>query len=207
MPFGMKNAAQSFQRLMDMVCAGLDFVFVYLEDILIASESATEHKEHLKIMFDRLLEHGLVVKKEKCLFGVSEIDFLGHWVDSNGIQPLPMKVKAIAFPTPSSITELERFIGMVNFYHIFVPKAAEMIKPLYQALTGKPQPKTLTWSQEMDEAFQAAKDALSEATLLHHPVSGTRTALTTDASDTAIGAVLCSQNLILRNSAMSNIAN
>ena len=102
-----------------------------------------------------------------------------------------MKIKVIAeFPTPSSITQLERFIGMVNFYHIFVPKAAEMMKPLYQALTGKPQPKTLTWLQEMDRAFQAAKDALSEAGLLHHHVSGARTALTTDASDTAIGAVL-----------------
>ena len=79
---------------------------------------------------------------------------------------------------------------MVNFYHIFVPKAAEMMKPLYQALTGKPRPKTLTWSQEIDMVFQAAKDALSNARLLHHPVSGARTALTTDASDTAIGVVL-----------------
>ena len=191
MPFGLKNAAQSFQRLMDMVCAGLDFVFVYLDDILIASESAAEHKEHLTVLFDRLEEHGLVVKKEKCLFGVSEIDFLGHRVDSNGIRPLPSKVKAIAdFPTPAQISELERFIGMVNFYHMFVPRAAEMMKPLYQALTGKPRPKTLTWTQEMDTAFQAAKDALAKATLLHHPVAGARTALTTDASDTAIGAVL-----------------
>ena len=124
---------------MDIVFAGLDFVFVYLDDILIASKSASEHKEHLRILFDRLEEQGLVVKKEKCLFGVSEIDFLGHRVDSNGIGPLPTKVKAIAeFPTPSSITELEWFIGMVNFYHIFVPKAAEMMKLLYQALTGKP---------------------------------------------------------------------
>ena len=118
---------------MDMVCARLDFVFDYLDDILIASESATEHKEHLRVLFDRLEEHGLVVKKEKCLFGVSEIDFLGHQVDSNGIRPLPTKVKAIAdFPTPSEVAELERFIGMVNFYHMFVPRAAEMMKPLYQ---------------------------------------------------------------------------
>ena len=63
---------------MDMVCTELDFVFVYLDDILIASESATEHKEHLRILFDRLEEHSLVVKTEKCVFGVLEIDFLGH---------------------------------------------------------------------------------------------------------------------------------
>ena len=190
MPFGLKNAAQSFQCLMDMVCAGLDFVFVYLDDILIASESATEYKEHLRVLFDCLEEHGLVEERKMPFWSIRNY-FLGHRVDSKGIRPLPTKVKAIAeFPTPSSITELERFIGMVNFYHIFVPKAAEMMKLLYQALTGKPRPKTLTWSQEMDRVFQAAKDALSKATLLQHPVSGVRTALTTDASDTAISAVL-----------------
>ena len=70
MPFELKNAAQAFQRLMDLVCAGLDFVFDYLDDILIASESKAEHKEHLQLLFDRLAEHGLVVKTEKCVFGV-----------------------------------------------------------------------------------------------------------------------------------------
>ena len=86
MPFGLKNAAQSLQRLMDMVCAGLDFVFVYLDDILIAVSlplNAKNTLEFCSIVY--LEEHGLVVKKEKCLFGVSEIDFLGHRVDSNGI--------------------------------------------------------------------------------------------------------------------------
>ena len=76
-PFGLKNAAQAFQRLMDSVCAGLDFVFAYLDDILIASKSKAEHKEHFQLLFDRLAEHGLVVKTEKCVFGFEEIDFLG----------------------------------------------------------------------------------------------------------------------------------
>ena len=108
MPFGLKNAAQAFQRLMDSVCAGLDFVFDYLDDILIASESKAEHKEHLQLLFDRLAEHGLVVKTEKCVFGVEEIDFLGHRVSSAGIRPLPSKVKAITeFPAPTSISLLE----------------------------------------------------------------------------------------------------
>ena len=119
MPFGLKNGAQAFQQLMDLVCAGLDFVFAYLDDILIASKSKAEHKEHLQLLFDRLAEHGLVVKTEKCVFGVEEIDFLGHRVSSVGIRPLPLKVKAITeFPAPTSIALLERFIGMINFYHI-----------------------------------------------------------------------------------------
>ena len=74
---------------MDLVCAKLDFVFVYLDDILIASESETQHLEHLRLLFDRLEENGLKVKAEKCLFGVTEIDFLGHRVSKDGILPLP----------------------------------------------------------------------------------------------------------------------
>ena len=80
---------------MDSVCAGLEFVFVYLDDILIASETEEQHLEHLTMVFDRLEENGLVVKAEKCLLGVSEIDFLGHRVSKNGILPLPAKVRAI----------------------------------------------------------------------------------------------------------------
>ena len=79
---------------------------------------------------------------------------------------------------------------MINFYHIFVPHAAELMKPLYRALTGSPRPKTLDWTQELNKAFEEAKNALSQATLLHHPVPGAPIALTTDASDIAIGAVL-----------------
>ena len=191
MPMGLKNAAQAFQRLMDSVCAGLDFVFAYLDDILIASESETQHLEHLGLLFDRLEENGLVVKVEKCLLGVPEIDFLGHRVSRDGILPLPAKVKVISnFPAPTTITALEQFVGMVNFYHVFVPKAAEVMKPLYKALSTKPRPKELDWTPELDLAFRKAKQLLADATLLHHPVPGARTVLTTVASDIAIGGVL-----------------
>ena len=108
MPMGLKNAAQAFQRLMDSVCAGLDFVFVYLDDILVASESEEQHVKHLTALFDRLEDNGLVVKVEKCLLGVSEIDFLGHKVSKDGILPLPAKVRAISnFPAPKTVTALE----------------------------------------------------------------------------------------------------
>ena len=155
---------------MDSVCAGLDFVFDYLDDILIASKSKAEDKEHLQLLFDRLAEHGLVVKTEKCVFGVEEIDFLGHCVSSAGIRPLPSKAKAITeFTAPTSITLLEKFIGMINFYRIFVPHAAKLMKPLYKALTRSPRSKTLDWTQELNKAFEEAKTALSQTTLLHHP--------------------------------------
>ena len=128
MPFGLKNAAKSFKRLMDLVLQDLDFLFVYLDDVLVASKDNQEHKKHLSILFDRLEEHSLVVKPKKCQFGVTEIDFLGHRVNKDGIKPLADKVEAIkAFPTPTIFKLLERFLGMMNFYHLFVPHAAEIL--------------------------------------------------------------------------------
>ena len=110
--------------MFDHKSAGLDFVFVYLDDILFANESEAQHLEHLRLLFEQLEENGLVVKAEKCLFGVPEIDFLGHRVSRDGILPLPSKVKAISnFPAPATHTALEQFVGMVNFYHVFVPRA------------------------------------------------------------------------------------
>ena len=136
MPFGLKNAAQTFQRFMDSILQDLDFVFVYLDDILVASQNKEDHKRHLTTLFDRLLEHGLVIKLEKCRFGVEQIDFLGHRVSASGITPLPSKVTAVLeYPQPSNAKGLERFLGMLNFYHGFVPHAADILRPLYQALT------------------------------------------------------------------------
>merc|ERR1712015_154328 len=104
MPFGLRGAAQTFQRFMDRVTQGLRNIFVYMDDILIASESAADHQDDLRALFQRLDEHGLVVKKAKCVFGAEAIDFLGHRVDGNGITPLEEKVRAIRdFPTPTDV--------------------------------------------------------------------------------------------------------
>ena len=191
MPFGLKNAAQTFQRLMDSIFQDLVFVFVYMDDILVASRNKKEHKLHLSTLFDRLQAHGLVIKLEKCKFGLAEIDFLGHRVSKDGIRPLQSKVDAVRnFPKPINVKSLERFLGMINFYHGFIPHAAETVQPLYQALGGHPRPKTLNWSEKMNTAFENTKKALADATMLHHPVPDAPTALTSDASDLAIGAVL-----------------
>ncbi len=126
MPFGLRNAAQAFQRLMDQVCRGLeDFLFVYLDDILVASLNAKDHKRHLRLLFKRLADHGLVVNVAKCVFGVDSIDFLGHRVTAHGVEPLLNRVEAIRhFPQPQDARALSEFLGMVNFYHRFIPHAA-----------------------------------------------------------------------------------
>jgi hypothetical protein len=189
MPFGLKNSAQAFQRLMDTVFHGIDFVYVYLDDILIASTSTSQHLEHLQQVFARLRQYGLVVNAAKCLFGQAQIDFLGHHITADGAVPLQLKVQAVQdFARPTTVKGLQQFLGMVNYYHRFIPAAAAMMQPLYAATSG--QSKLLNWTPEMDTAFQRTKVALAEATMLTHPRTDVPVALTADASDLAVGAVL-----------------
>ncbi|KRX55185.1 Retrovirus-related Pol polyprotein from transposon [Trichinella sp. T9] len=101
MPFGLRNAAQSFQRFIDTVTRGIEDCFVYVDDILLASASEKEHFVLLKKVLQRLKAHGIQVNKDKSILAVPSLPFLGHTVDANGIRPLPDKVQAVkAFPAP-----------------------------------------------------------------------------------------------------------
>ena len=187
MPFGLKNAAQTFQRLMDGILRDVDFAFVYLDDILVASVSKSQHLEHLRRIFELLSSNGLVINKSKCVFGVSDLDYLGHKVTKNGISPLPSRIQAInEFPTPKNRGDLQRFLGMINYYHRFLPGIASKLAPLHVASTGRG--KEITWTPQCQQAFEEAKGALSANTLLHHPRPDATTNITVDASDSAIGA-------------------
>ena len=199
-PFGLKNAGQDFQRLMDSILGDIPRVYVYIDDILVASETPEQHLEDLKTVFKVLSENGLVVQRSKCVLGKSSLEFLGYQVDSTGITPLPERVKSIrAVPAPTTIKELQRFLGMVNYYRRFIKDAAKHLRPLFNALKAperkkgeakKPKPKTLTWNDELQLSFEAIKEALAVATLLHHPRPSAPLAVTTDASKYAIGGVL-----------------
>lgn len=193
MPFGLKGAAQTFQRLMDSVLRDMPFLFVYLDDLLVASADAGEHLMHLRLLFQRLREHGLIVNPAKCQFGRTSIDFLGHHVTPQGASPLPARVDAVArFPRPGTVKALQEFLGMVNFYNRFIPRAAHIMRPLYEALRGKKPSDDVQWVPEREDAFKEAKTALATAALLVHPSPTAQLALTTDASDYAVGAV-CEQ--------------
>ena len=110
MPFGLRNAAQTFQRFMDQVLRGLPFSYAYLDDILIASQDAEEHHSHLRQVFTRLQDHGIQINPAKCVLGEPSLEFLGHLVDKDGIQPLGDKVRAVRdFPQPTTQHELKRF--------------------------------------------------------------------------------------------------
>ena len=192
-PFGLKNAGQDFQRLMDSILGDLPYVFVYIDDILVASDNMKDHLEHLREVFQILSDNGMIVNRAKCVLGKSSLDFLGYRVESTGISPLPERVEAIrATSPPTTITELQRFNGMINYYRRWIPKAAGHMYHLFDALKGrkKGMPKTLEWNADRQKSFDAVKEALAQATLLHHPRPGAKLAVTTDASNQAIGGVL-----------------
>ena len=89
---------------------------MYIDDVLIASTTPEEHLQHLRVVFERLTAYGMVINPNKCIFGVPELDFLGHHIDRNGITPLQSKVQAVKdFPRPSSQRQLRRFLGLVNY--------------------------------------------------------------------------------------------
>ena len=192
MPFGLRNAAQTFQRFMDQVLRGIPSAYAYIDDVLIASATPEQHLQDLRTVFEKLHTHGIVINPNNCLFGVHELDFLGHHIDQHGITPLPMKVQAVRdFPQPQSQRQLRQFIGLVNFYHRFLPHCAALMQPLHALLTAsKPKSQTLTWNDTALAAFKATKEALANASLLSYPKADAPTCLMTDASDTAVGAVL-----------------
>ncbi|GFS60878.1 retrovirus-related Pol polyprotein from transposon 17.6 [Trichonephila clavipes] len=192
--FGLVNAPQTFMRFMHEVLRGLPFCFVYLDDILCYSENAEEHRSHLRTIFQRLSSYGLKLNISKCVFGVTELIFLGHLITPDGIKPLPDKVQAVLdYKQPETVGSLRKFLGQLNFYRRFLPKAAEqqyLLSEFLKGSKGKKDSKPLNWSSEAITAFQRCKQALPDAALLAHPSPSAPLALHVDASDYAIGGAL-----------------
>lgn len=193
MSFGLRNAAQTFQRFIDEVLRDLEFCYSYIDDILVASVDQEEHEQHLRLLFARLAEYGVLVNPAKCVLGAAEVTFLGYTVNAAGTQPLKEKVDAIlALAKPSTVRHLRQFLGMVNFYRRFLPQAAKTQAPLNGLLVGAdPKGKTpITWTPDLQDSFEQCKRDLANAALLAHPDINAELAVVTDASDTSIGAAL-----------------
>ena len=141
----------------------------------------------------RLAENALIIRPEKCVFGCDSLDFLGHHLNSHGIQPLPSKVAVISkFIRPKSVRQLRRFIGLVNYYHRFLPGVARIMQPLHAVCKQHQSPADhiIEWTPSSDTAFNDVKHLLSTATLLAHPLPNAPLSLSADASDTGVGASL-----------------
>jgi hypothetical protein len=136
MSFGLRNTAQTYQCFMDNTLRGLNFCSAYLDDIVF-SRSLTEHEQHLRVLFARLRSNGILINPSKCVFRASELDFLGYNISAAGSRPLHSRVEdLLACSPPKTVGQLRRFLGMLNFYHRFLPHAAALQAPLYDILSG-----------------------------------------------------------------------
>ncbi|GFT98210.1 hypothetical protein TNCV_789991 [Trichonephila clavipes] len=137
MSFGLRNAPSTFQRFITEVLYGLDFVFPYLDDVLVASSTEEEHSEHLKMVFERFQQYGLRINVSKSVMGAAQIEYLGFLITAEGSRPLPEKVQAIFnYKLPETIHDLRTFLGMINFYRRYLKDAAKTQAPLHELLKG-----------------------------------------------------------------------
>ena len=138
MPFGLTNAPATFQRTMEMKFSDMiDYTDIYVDDIVVYSESLEDHLVHLRKVLQRLREHQLFVKLKKCSFAQSEIEFVGFIVGRKGIRPVPEKLQTILdWPVRKNAKHVRSFLGLCCFYHQFFPQFATIASPV-TALTGK----------------------------------------------------------------------
>ncbi len=196
MPFGLANAPAVFQAFINDVLREMlnRFVFVYLDDILIFSDSLQEHIDHIQQVLKKLLENHLFVKLEKCEFHVSQVSFLGYVVSQEGIQMEPRKVSAITnWPQPKTLKQVQRFLGFANFYRRFIHNFSTIAAPI-SALT-KGSPTRIQWTAEALESSDRLKKLFSSAPILLHPDPELPFIVEVDASEVGVGAVLSQRSV------------
>ena len=135
MPFGLCNAPATYQRLMDLVLAGLQWTscLVYLDNVIIVGRTYDEHLQNLKAVFTRLREAGLKLKPKKCSLCSPQVEFLGHVVSAKGVSTDPKKIEKVAdWPTPTNRREVQQFLGLANYCRQFVKNFANTAKPLHR---------------------------------------------------------------------------
>ncbi|KAL4583632.1 hypothetical protein LXL04_008212 [Taraxacum kok-saghyz] len=192
MPFGLSNAPSTFQAAMNDIFRGVlrKFVLVFFDDILIYSPTLEQHYHHLHYVFTTLSNHHYHAKYAKCTFSATEIPYLGHLISANTVSAEPDKLDAIQqWPAPTSITTLRAFLGLTGYYRCFVQHYATIAAPLTDLLKDK----TFVWTPPANNTFLSLKAAMSSLIRLALPEFSATFDVTTDASGTAIGAVL-SQN-------------
>ena len=173
---------------MDQILQGIEGVVCYLDDILISAPSEQRHSEILNEVLKRLERYNVRVKGQKCEWHKPSVEYLGHIVDAEGIHPTAEKLEAIKqAPSPTNITELRSFLGLLNYYGKFIPKISNLLYPLNELLRKDVRWK---WSDACETAFQQSKNQLMESTLLVHYDVKRELRLACDASPYGVGAVI-----------------
>ena len=192
--FGLMNAPAKFCEMVAAMISGLEtFVFYYLDDFIVFSETIDDHLFHIEQLFERLSQFGMILQLEKCNFCANQVKFLGYQVSNKGLLPVRDNLLAIKeIKPPTNLQELRRFLGMINYYNNFVPNLALILAPLHELLKGKLRPKKrkLEWEEKHRISFEQAKQALLNCVNLAFDDAKKPLVLTTDGSGTHCGAVL-----------------
>ena len=196
MPFDLCNAPATFQRLMDAVILPeyRHFIETHIDDLMTHSMTYGEHINHLDVLFKQLKQHKLVVKLSKCKFAQLEVKFLGHIISQNKMKTNPEAVEAVKkWQRPigtgkKAVTAIRGFLGTVNWYRKFIPKCADLQRPLIH-LTKKNV--KFEWTEECRKSFENLRDALISAPVLSIADPNKVYILHTDASDYAMVLYPC----------------
>lgn len=189
-PFGLKGAPATFQRMMNTVLTGLNGLkaFVYLDDIIVYASNITDHSEKLGQVFTRLREYNLKLQPSKCSFMRKEVSYLGHVITDQGVKPDPQTIQCVAnFPIPTNEKEVKSFLGLSGYYRRFVPGYGKIAKSLTNLLK---KDVAFKWTDLCQESFDKLKSILITEPLLQYPDFNRKFNLTCDASNYAIGCVL-----------------
>ena len=186
MPFGIKGAPAKFQELMTNLLADMvEYASAYLDDITIFGQSWGQHLAHIRKVMDRLREAGLTLKPQKCAFGMTKCEYLGHMVGGGQVEPLEAKIKAIQdYTRPRRKKGLRAFLGLGGYYRKFGQDFSTIAYPLTQMT------KNNKWTAEAEQAFEQLKLSLTSGTVLRAPDWCLPFYLQTNASQVGIGAVL-----------------
>ena len=189
LPMGLNNSPDLFQEKMSELMADLEYVRVYLDDLLSLTCSTFEdHLAKLDEVFERLAKAGLKVNAKKSFFACGELEYLGYWITREGIKPLTNKVEAIQkLAEPKNKKQLRGFIGLVNYYRDMWIRRSHVLAPLAQ-LTSKTT--KWKWGPEQAEAFRTMKKIIAKETLLAYPDFSKPFTIHTDASHKQLGAVI-----------------
>ncbi|XDV25876.1 hypothetical protein PO909_029709 [Leuciscus waleckii] len=191
MPFGLSNSPAVFQSFINDVFRDMlhRHVIVYIDDILIYSDTLEDHVQHVRAVLQRLLQYQLYAKIEKCDFHQTSTSFLSYLISPGGVTMDEGKVKAVVeWSRPTTLKELQRFLGFANFYRRFIRGFSTVTAPL-TALVRKGTSR-LPWSEEATKAFRRLKQAFTSAPILRHPDPELPFVVEVDASSTGLGAVL-----------------